>query len=259
VQAAPPAQPSEPPAAPAAPEAPPAPSVQATPPPVQESPPPAPPMQESPPPAPPAAYSGQEMTVSQGGTTELQASGPIDWNTMTPAQIAQALGYEGLNFEQFGVTPIVSLDGQEFKCNDGRSFGPEFFCFAHTSRPKFVYKPSLASNDHRWKTLDTKIAFSYDRQTTNGKDLNQILNSWQEQGITHTVIQYLEITCVLDSGEVVLLSVPPTSIGRFTSFFQNVVLSRRKPLAQVRCRVGTGALVTKAVQEFYPMSFDIAE
>lgn len=235
----------------------------------QEAPPPPPPTQAAAPPplpsipaAPPAPAAPtqlapvqpEQMGIApvQPHQTGLTAAPEIDWDRMTVSEIAKAMGMEGLDFDRFGVTPIVALDKGSFKVNDGRNFGSEFFCRIQETKPKFVYKPNIPDNDPRMK-----VHYSYDEKTVNGKELSAILQDWASQGLSYERKQYLEAVCVLDDGDVVLLSVPPTSISRMSSFVQRCILSR-KLLPQVRCRVGIAPEVTKAARPFTPISFDPA-
>ena len=230
-QAAPPAapvMPQMPPAAPAMPHAPPAPAQQV----YQQT---YQPAQELVPALP------QHITVAP----------TIDYDRMSVAEIAEAMGIKGVDFTAYGTTPNISLNQGAFKTSDGTiNLGTEFICQIHETRPKYLYVTRLADADPNHAT-----AYSYDQQTSNGKSLKDILDSWAQRGIAWDLKNYLEATCMLEDGRVVMLSIPFTSMSRFAGFAQSVILSRRQ-LAQVVCKVGIGPLVTKAVKPFNPISFE---
>lgn len=190
----------------------------------------------------------QQLGVPQG--SPLAA---VDFDNMTFAQIAEAQGLVGLDFNQYGVLPNCSLNQGQFKLSDGSSLGTEFRCVIQETKPKFLYKTSVQDTDPRHS-----VAYTYDHKTTNNKDLQEIIKGWAAQGMGYDVKNYLEMTCVLEDGRIILLSVPQTSISRFTQHVIQVTASRRL-LSQVTTKVGIGPLVTKAVKPFSPLSFEIAK
>ena len=119
-------------------------------------------------PMPPVEYipAGEEpsQALAQVDETAMVPVGPIDFDTMTFEQIAAAQGIEGLDFNQYGVLPICSLDHGQFKLSNGGSLGAEFYCRINNVKPKFLYKTDCADSDPRHA-----IAYTYDKQTSNGK------------------------------------------------------------------------------------------
>ena len=193
----------------------------------------------------------QELVPVQGQPTGMVPAAVIDYDRMSVAEIAAAMGLKGVDFTAYGTTPTISLNQGTFKTSDGTiNLGTEFVCRIHETRPKYLYVTRLADADP-----NHAVAYSYDQQTSNGKSLVDILNGWSQRGIAHDVKQYLEATCVLEDGRVVMLSIPFTSMSRFAGFAQSVILSRRQ-MADVICKVGIGPLVTKAARPFNPISFE---
>lgn len=195
----------------------------------------------------------QVAQAQQLGLPEGSALAAVDFDNMTFAQIAAAQGLIGLDFNQYGVLPTCSLNQGQFKLSDGSSLGTEFRCIIQETKPKFLYKTSVQDSDPRHS-----VAYTYDHKTSNNKDLQEIIKGWAAQGMGHDIKNYLEMTCVLDDGRIILLSVPQTSISRFTQHVIQVTASRRL-LSQVTTRVFIGPLVTKAVKPFSPMAFEIAK
>lgn len=180
------------------------------------------------------------------------AVGPVNFDNMTFEQIAAAQGIEGLDFNQYGVLPLCSLKNGSFKLSNGGDLGPQFFCRINTVKPKYLYKTSCAETDPRHA-----IAYTYDKVTSNNKPLDSIVQEWASKGLGFEVKNYLEATCVLEDGQVVLLSIPQTSISRLTGHMVQVTMAR-KLLAEVRTRVFIAPEVTKAVRPFTPIGFEIA-
>ena len=207
-------------------------------------------------PAAPQAYQQPQQELMPAaaqpptGMVPVQA---IDYDRMSVAEIAEAMGIKGVDFTAYGTTPTISLNQGAFKTSDGTiNLGTEFVCHVHETRPKYLYVTRLADADPNHAT-----AYSYDHQTSNGKSLKDILDSWTQKGVAWDLKNYLEATCVLEDGRVVMLSIPFTSMSRFAGFAQSVILSRRQ-LADVICKVGIGPLVTKAARPFNPISFEEA-
>lgn len=193
-----------------------------------------------------------QQALVEAAPSNLVAMGPIDFDTMTFEQIAAAQGIAGLDFNQYGVLPICSLDHGNFKLSNGGSLGAEFTCRINNVKQKFLYKTDCADSDPR-----SAVAYTYDKQTSNGKLLDDIINGWAQQGLGYEVKNYLEATCLLDDGQVILLSIPQTSIARLTNHVVQVTMAR-KLLAQVRTRVFIAPEVTKAKRPFTPIGFAIA-
>lgn len=251
-----PAMPAMPPAMPPAaavapiPGAVPMPPWQAAPPqaPVQEFIPAAPPA----PAMAPAEVPAQELVPAQSLGGGMVAMGAVDFENMTFEQIALAQGIVGLEFDQYGVLPICSLNKGAFKLSDGTSLGTEFVCVIQEVKPKYLFKTAVDDKDPR-----NAVTYSYDKQTSNGKPLQPILDGWAKQGMGYEIRNYLECVCVLDDNRIVLLSVPQQSISRLTSHVITVTVSKRL-LSQVRTRVFIGPEVTKVRMPFSPVAFEVA-
>lgn len=200
----------------------------------------------------PQPQPAQELMPAQGQPTGMTAMPVIDWDRMGVAEIAEAMGLAGVDFTAYGTTPTISLNQGTFKTSDGTiNLGVEFRCrIQNETRPKYLYVTRLADADP-----NHAVAYSYDHQTSNGKSLREILDSWAQKGIAFDMKTYLEATCVLEDGRVVMLSIPFTSMSRFAGFAQSVILSRRY-LSDVVCKVGIGPLITKAARPFNPISFE---
>ena len=176
----------------------------------------------------------------------------VDWNADMRA-IAAAQGFGDLDFTAYGIFPTVTLTNDlKYTLSSGGDLGSEFFCFVHEGRKKYLYSNGLPMG-HK----DSEVAYSYDQKTSNGKPLEPILAQWRAAGYTPTLKTYMELVCKLDDERIVLLSVPPASIARFTSFVADTIQARLL-VPQARCRVSVGERVLKAAVPFHPMKFEMA-
>ncbi len=210
------------------------------------------------PPAPPAQYSppvydasAQALAPVEPQANSMVALGAVDFENMTLEQIALAQGIVGLEFDQYGVLPVCSLNKGAFKLSDGTSLGTEFVCVIQQVKPKYLFKTAVDDKDPR-----NAVTYSYDKQTSNGKPLQAILDGWAKQGMGYEIRNYLEATCVLEDNRIILLSIPQQSISRLTSHVITVTVSKRL-LSQVKTRVFIGPEVTKVRMPFQPIAFEV--
>jgi len=173
--------------------------------------------------------------------------------TVNVSAMAAEEGFEGLEFDAFGTFPTISLKRGSFKTSSGEDLGQSFEAIITSSRSKFLFKTRLPDNDPR-----SDVAYTYDKQSSNGKDLQGILNGWATNGIGYEEKKYLELSCTLRDGRMMLLSVPPTSISRFSAFTAERLM-KRKPANETIVRVGIAPEVTGPNIQFpwNPLSFSI--
>jgi hypothetical protein len=171
--------------------------------------------------------------------------------TMSVNDMAQAEGFDGLDFDSFGTFPVIALKRGSYKTSNGEDLGQSFNCYITSSRPKYLYKTKVPDNDPR-----SDVCYSYDQQTSNGKELHDIFADWASKGCQYEMKKYLELTVTMEDGRLMYLSVPPTSISRFSAFTAERLMKRLKA-ATTLVRVGIGPEVTKTVFPFNPLSFEI--
>lgn len=184
----------------------------------------------------------------------------------TIEKLADVLGFEGLNFNAFGVRPTISLNQGFFCTNNNIRLGEEFVGYLLGSRSKYVYKPKI-SDDHP----DSKVVYSYDDvNSVSGDPLQVYIEEWASKGYAYERKVYIDVTTQIVSspshaleGETILLSVPPTSIISVTKIFAGVVAGATSKedaeyaIANTLIRVFKGPLVTKAVKPFTPIFMEI--
>jgi hypothetical protein len=179
---------------------------------------------------------------------------PDDVNAIVPGGGAvldamAAQGFEGLELG-FGSFPIVSLDQGTFKLSDGGTLGEEFYCQMKSVRPKWLIKTALAQNDQRHALL-----YSYDGQTDmKGEPVAKTIAAWAAQGIAMERKKYLEIFAILADGNNVLLSVPPTSVGRCSAELVKIY-TKGYAIGDVWIKCSKGPKVTQVAVPFIPWAF----
>lgn len=169
---------------------------------------------------------------------------------------AAGAGFEGLDFDAFGVFPIVSLKNEKFLMNDGRKLGTSFVCYIQKSRPKYAIKTSLVDSDPRMEVI-----YSYDQVTDHrGRSVKEVIDDWARQGIHYKVTKYTEAPAVLENGDMVLLSIPPTSNTRLAAALGKICaqVGGWDKIPSVPIRVSVGPEVLKAAMPFFPWQFDLA-
>lgn len=184
----------------------------------------------------------------------------------TIEKLAEALGFEGLNFNAFGVRPTISLNQGFFCTNNNVRLGEEFVGYLLGSKSKYVYKPKI-SDDHP----DSKVVYSYDDvNSVSGTPLQVFIEEWAGKGYAYERKVYVDATIQIVSSpshalenDSVLLSVPPTSVLSVTRVFSEIVSGSMSmedaehAIATTLIRVFKGPVVTKAVKPFTPIFMEV--
>ena len=176
-------------------------------------------------------------------------------------QAAEELGFTGIDLNQFGVFPVISLKNDQFQSSDGAiRLGEEFYCRVLGGRDKYVYKTDLPERDPR-----NELFYSFDGvYATNGELVEDKLANWKQLGFSHYRKDYIDLNIVatVDGLEqMFILSVPPTSKASYTGLvlkFINLV-NRGGSKEEVMVKVWKGPLVTKVKFPFHPIKFDLVE
>lgn len=152
----------------------------------------------------------------------MQAAG----GSGTFSQALAQFGIEGLDFDGFGVFPVIALNDGSFVNNDGTvNLGQAFNFYWSKSRAKYLVKTALPDRDPR-----SEFTYTYDMVTDHrGRQVADIISGWQRQGITHEVKNYTEVSALLEDGSMVLLSIPYTSIRSISGVLANLVARGEDP------------------------------
>lgn len=168
------------------------------------------------------------------------------------------MGFEGLSFGHGAFPQIVLTDG-EFECStDQVKLGKQFSATMSTSRSKHIYKNVGAKRE------EEDFFYSYDKEfATDGTPVAVYIQAWKDKGWDYEVKTYLDVTAQITNcpatptynGKLVLLSIPPASLPRFSGHIATMQAFGKDP-REVPTVVSVGPKVTKAVQPFYPWQFD---
>ena len=163
-------------------------------------------------------------------------------------------GFEGLEYG-FGSFPMITLQNDgTFQSSEGGSLGSEFYCNILGSTPKWIYK-----NDQKGPAED--FFYTFDREfNMQGEPIDAILAGWKQKGWEYETKKYLDVQAQLvttdeDNGTLVLLSIPPTSINKFSGYLASISGRYNKRIAEVVTRVHLGDKVTKVKYPFHPWGF----
>lgn len=208
------------------------------------------------PPAAPFARqgAGKEMQKTEGGRAMDAQSGP----NAIAAQLAE-LGFDGVDFSGFGAFPIVSLQKETFRSTEGDVLGASFTGYVRGSRKKWIYKNGLIDQDP-----NSAFFYTYDdEQTIKGEAVSDVLQDWKSRGWRPMKSPYIELFVSLADGEkagqIVALSIPKTSIQRFSNFMLRLYGRGQENMESTLCEFGQGKEVSgpKIKNPWIPLDFKV--
>lgn len=217
-------------------------------------------------PAPAPVYQTMPAPVAQPVAQPVYAPAPTQGTGMVAAggNIMVSLEEDGFEGLTIGVRsyPMISLQNDGlFESNDARKWGKEFYCMMQSSKNKFAYNAKHPSG----QTGKDVVVFSADNETCGAGLLVDRLEELRAEGfnVAATPRRYLDVVAVIydptkpgNFGEMVTLSVSPTSVERFSGFMQVLRAKYGQNYRTVPVRVSVGEKVTKNVpQPFYPWHF----
>ena len=172
------------------------------------------------------------------------------------AQVAAEEGFEGMDFDGYGTFPMVSLKQGTFSCNEGWSLPDTFYGILQSTRKKSIYKNGLPDSDP-----NTDFFYTYDQITSvSGDMVEDLVAAWRAKGWTPVIKPYIDATITLVGGEhdgqVIILSVPKSSISRLSVHWANMKASGR-PYSEIVTEVKKGPLTKSKGFEFTPILFSI--
>lgn len=170
-------------------------------------------------------------------------------------------GFEGLNIDWTSF-PSISLQNEgHFADFDGTIYGKEFDCKLLKSTTRWVYRGEPVKDNKK------DVAFSYDRvKTQNGLLIEDIRNNWEAEGKVFNEKEYLEVMVEMVApgepwdGELRILSVSPTSKGRYTGQMvklKALAKAQGRGVSDYITKVSVGPKVTKVQNPFYPWMFEL--
>jgi hypothetical protein len=169
----------------------------------------------------------------------------------TMAEIAAFMGFEGINFDVYGVIPNITLSNGNFWL-EGQDIGTEFLCRMGVSRKKYL----LAYGPNE----DKKLFYSYNLQTcaNTGRHVSEFMAEAQQSGQQVKQSEYYEISAIMEgTGSPVNLSVPVAGSGANVARFIADCFARRLKPNSVLVKVYKAPLVTGVKFPFTPWGFEI--
>lgn len=179
-------------------------------------------------------------------------------------QIASALGFEGLDFNAFGIVPNVVFGNKGvFEMSDGSILGEEFYAILGSQRNKFLFSYSYLPEGKPMSSTNmvTDVLYSYDQ--VNSASGNKTVEQFrQEAALVKSEVEmkvYHEVSATLQDGRIVNLSIPKAGSGTaLTRFIVSCVAAKKLP-NQVWARIYKGKVVDgpKVKHAFTPWAIDI--
>ena len=167
-------------------------------------------------------------------------------------------GFEGLVLDWTSYPGIALKNEGVFIDIDGKDYGKEFLCRLQGSKQRWVYRANPVVDNKR------DVAFSYDRiSTQNNVLIADKKAEWAAQGKIVEEKEYLEVLVEMVAegkaydGEYRILSISPTSKGRFSGHVTKCATLGQGDPAAVITKVLVGAKVTKVQNPFYPWCFEV--
>lgn len=205
------------------------------------------------------AVAGAEYWREDEPTTALQPA-QSTMPSLTPIANLAAQGFEGLELDWTSYTNISLKPDGTFQDADGNSYGRDFTCYLRGSKSRWVYRGNPVTDNKR------DVLFSYDKiASQNGILVADKLKEWAAQGKTVEEKLYLEALVEMvapgeaHDGDYCILSVSPTSRGRFSGCAAKAAALGGGDPGNVVTRVSVGPKVMKVANPFFPWNFDIAK
>lgn len=198
--------------------------------------------------------------------TSAPAALPADGSAMGAIEGLAEQGFSGLGLDFSSFVGIVlngnfmTTDNQEIDSRDG--FGIRI----QRSRPKFAFRSDHVSDD------DVEVVYSYDVNAANDphSPVAAKIAEWQQGGFNVGEIkEYLEVWGLMEddgdldgnlNGQLVTLSIPPTSRGRLSGFLATQFMKgHRNPAHFVTvCKAGKKVGGANVRHAFTPWAFEMA-
>ena len=199
------------------------------------------------------APSQQLAPAQQAGVP--QAAGGVPSGSLN--EMATGDGFEGLDFDAYGVFPVVKLHDGSFSDSEGTDLGTEFDVVMMSSRPKFLYK-----TNHTYGADGAEVVYSYDNVTSaSGVPLTEVFAEWRAAGKepAEKPSRYIEVTArKYPDGDLVLLSVPAAGSGGPLTAYWASLKFKNLNIKDVVTTCFKGKRVDRAAQPFTPWGFRLS-
>lgn len=169
-------------------------------------------------------------------------------------------GFEGLeiNFTSFDT---ITLDKASFTCSSGKSIKEDFEVTIQKTRNKYLIISLHPEDD------DREALYSYNpKAATEDPAVMERIQAWHdEDGVGYEVKKYIEALVIMEddmatgelNGEMMLLQIPPASIGKLSG---HIVQNRLKGVGepnQYTTIVSVGPKLGEGKKIYYPWAFSV--
>lgn len=205
-----------------------------------------------------------EATPAEVSSSTEIAAAPAN-TAIATKQISAALEEEGFAELQLDYYSFKSVKlQQEFETSDGENLPSEGFTgLLLGSRKKWAVTSLHTKDDER----EAEFVYNLGEIQNPNSKAYQAIQRWKEQGVDYITKDYKDVFFqILDdgrgeredslNGELVILSIPQTSIGKLDGYLLRMNMKYRTPIKHIVTRVSRGKKVTEAVKAFYPWKFD---
>lgn len=205
-----------------------------------------------------ASESNDSLPASTTGGAIVNPSAPVVGGSGQRGDFTSASGKLA-----FGAFPQVKLDKDKFVVGDDTK----------NELDEFLFNPISSKSRWIYKRNKDEFFFSYDKeQTQDGRSVEAVLREWTAGGKScESIREYQEVYgTILSEGEykdrMVILSVPPASVPRFSAYIAELSLRRNPDNPEDRndclgphqtvVKIQKGPkITTKAKDTFYPWDF----
>lgn len=202
---------------------------------------------------------------------EIKAEAPVEQavavHTQTlpvaavnPMVDLQDQGFEGLAIDFTSYKNISLKTSGTFQDADDVDYGKEFTCRLQGSKKRWVYRGAPVLDNRR------DVLFTYDDiASQNGVLVADKIAEWTAQGKQIEKKLYLEALVEMIApgtaydGDFAILSVAPTSVGRFSGHVAKCAALGGGVPSNVVTRVVVGAKITGGVASWFPWNFEVVK
>ena len=211
----------------------------------------------------PPPSGGQVATRNQStGVATSQGNG-----LSSRMQELEDAGFEGLELG-FGAFPSLVLNSEGlFQLSDQTTVGTEILGTIEATKKKLLIKNTKCDrkDEDFFYVFDINWLNNPGAVDSQGASIHDHIKEWSDRGWGYEVKQYLDVavsvtkdlvadngTVMVEAGEMVLLQVPKTSIGRFSGYAARQGLQR---LTVEPTRFYVGPKIVNVDYPFYPWAF----
>ena len=213
----------------------------------------------------PAASAAEEKTTTVATSSAPKPPAAVALGSSNVLQDLSQDGFEGLKLG-FGAFPGIVLPSEgRFKVNGEEKFlGESFTGVIQGTKAKWIVKVDTTDKDKEKYVYTYSDPRDPNSLTTGGTKVVDFIADQEAAGLRCKVKDYVDVlfelaevedkSGALAAGDLVMLSIPDTSIKRLSGYMVQLGMKKKGP-RDVVTRVSVGAKVTSVANAYYPWSF----